>query len=218
MKVLALNASPRKNWNTAQLLTHALKGASSAGAETELIHLYPLQYKGCSSCFSCKRLGSASYGQCALKDQLTPILEKAINADALLLGSPVYLGVADACMQAFIERFLYPYITYSAGSACLAPKQMPVGFIYTFGATAARIQQMGYDHCARLHEAFIKKVFGHYESLHVINTYQFDDYAKYETSGIDVAMKERVKKEQWPKDCENAYQLGTRLVELAKGQ
>lgn len=54
MKVLAINGSPRKTWNTATVLTKALEGAASQGAQTELIHLYDLNYKGCISCFACK--------------------------------------------------------------------------------------------------------------------------------------------------------------------
>lgn len=54
MKVMAFNGSPRKKWNTATLLEEALKGAVSQGAETELIHLYELKFKGCISCFECK--------------------------------------------------------------------------------------------------------------------------------------------------------------------
>lgn len=45
MKVLALNGSPRKGWNTEILLKHALEGAASQGADTELIHLYDLNFK-----------------------------------------------------------------------------------------------------------------------------------------------------------------------------
>lgn len=55
MKVLALNCSPRKNWNTAKLLKSALKGAESAGAEVEYIDLYGLNFTGCRSCMLCKR-------------------------------------------------------------------------------------------------------------------------------------------------------------------
>ncbi len=50
MKVFAFNGSPRKEWNTATLLKKALKGAEPPGAETELVHLYDLKYKGCISC------------------------------------------------------------------------------------------------------------------------------------------------------------------------
>ena len=58
--VIAINGSPRKTWNTAMLLGHALEGAASKGAKTELVHLYDLDYKGCTSCFSCKLVGGKS--------------------------------------------------------------------------------------------------------------------------------------------------------------
>jgi multimeric flavodoxin WrbA len=57
MKVMAFNGSPRKKWNTATLLANALKGAVTQGTETELIHLYELNFKGCISCFACKTIG-----------------------------------------------------------------------------------------------------------------------------------------------------------------
>ena len=51
MKIMAFNGSPRKkNWNTVTLLEHALQGAASAGAETELVQLYDLDFSGCISC------------------------------------------------------------------------------------------------------------------------------------------------------------------------
>ena len=49
MKVLAINGSPRKNWNTGLLLKNALDGAALGGAEVELINLYGLNFKGCIS-------------------------------------------------------------------------------------------------------------------------------------------------------------------------
>jgi multimeric flavodoxin WrbA len=87
MKVIAINGSPRKGWNTATLLNRALEGAASEGAETELIHLYDLDFKGCISCFACKLKGGKSYGQCAVKDELTPLLKQIEEeADALVIG------------------------------------------------------------------------------------------------------------------------------------
>ena len=63
MRAIAVNGSPRKNWNTASLLEHALSGATKDGAETELVHLYDLDFKGCISCFACKKIGGKSYGR-----------------------------------------------------------------------------------------------------------------------------------------------------------
>jgi multimeric flavodoxin WrbA len=53
MQLIAINGSPRKNWNTAKLLEQAIEGAKSLGAQTELIHLYDLNFQGCTSCFAC---------------------------------------------------------------------------------------------------------------------------------------------------------------------
>jgi multimeric flavodoxin WrbA len=114
LKILAFNGSPRKEWNTAILLNKALEGAALQGAETELIHLYDLNYKGCISCFACKMKGGKSYGKCAVKDDLTPILKSIEEADGIILGSPVYFGTASAEMRAFMERLLYPYVVYEA--------------------------------------------------------------------------------------------------------
>ena len=100
--VIIVNGSPRKSWNTATLLEHALKGAESIGAKTELVHLYDLDYKGCTSCFACKLKGGKSYGKCAMNDDLTLVLERIAEADALILGSPVYLGTATGEMRSFL--------------------------------------------------------------------------------------------------------------------
>ncbi len=57
MKVMAINGSPGKTWNTATLLQKALKGAASQGSDPELVHLYDLAFTGCTSCFACKIRG-----------------------------------------------------------------------------------------------------------------------------------------------------------------
>ncbi|MBQ6352033.1 MAG: flavodoxin family protein, partial [Lentisphaeria bacterium] len=54
MKVLAINGGPRKNWNTDSLLKAVLDGAAAAGAETEMVYLYDLKFRGCVSCLACK--------------------------------------------------------------------------------------------------------------------------------------------------------------------
>jgi multimeric flavodoxin WrbA len=57
MKVLSINGSPRKSGNTAAML----KGAVSQGAETEFIHLYDIDFKGCISCLACKDKNGKSF-------------------------------------------------------------------------------------------------------------------------------------------------------------
>ena len=123
MKVLAINGSPRKKWNTAMLLNNVLEGAASQGAETELAHLYDLDYKGCISCFSCKLKDGKSYGRCAVKDDLTPVLDKIESVDAIVLGSPIYFWEVTGAMRSFLERLLFPNVVYDANHSSLFKKR-----------------------------------------------------------------------------------------------
>ena len=74
MKALFINGGPRKNWTTMKMLEQAMKGASEAGAETEVIHLYDYSFHGCKSCFACKLKNAKTNGVCAIKDELRPVL------------------------------------------------------------------------------------------------------------------------------------------------
>ncbi len=211
MKVLAINGSPRKQWNTATLLNKALEGAASQGAETEIIHLYDINFKGCTSCFACRLKNGKSYGRCAFKDEISPTLEKIENYDAIILGSPIYLGTVTGEMKLFLERLIYPYLVYDANRSSLFPKKMPVGFIYTMGADESRMKDMSIDRHIALNEMILGRIFGASESLVVTDTYQFDDYSKYVVSH-NVEEKARRRKEVFPLDCEKAFEMGIRLA------
>ena len=113
IKVIAVNGSPRKKWNTATLLERALEGAASKGAEIELVHLYDLKFKGCVSCFSCKMIDGPSYGKCVVKDDLTPLLKTIPDVHALILGSPIYYGTVTGEMRSFMERLFFPILPIS---------------------------------------------------------------------------------------------------------
>jgi multimeric flavodoxin WrbA len=111
--IIAVNGSPRKNGNTAMMLEKALEGAASQGAATELIHLYDLNFKGCTSCFACKLKDGKSYGRCAVRDDLSPVLDRIHDADALILGSPIYFGMVTGEMRSCMERLLFQYLAYT---------------------------------------------------------------------------------------------------------
>ena len=212
MKVLAVNGSPRKTWNTATLLKHALQGAASQGAATELIHLYDLDFKGCISCFKCKTIGGKSFGRCAVKDGLTPILKKVEAADALILGSPIYFATVTGEMHSFLERLLFPFFTYTEPPRSLFPKKIPTGFIYTMGVTAEMMQEWGYTQHFDKNALFLEVVFGSSESLCSFDTYQFKDYSKVLATRFDAAHKAQRRREVFPQDCQKAFELGARLA------
>lgn len=215
MKLLAFNGSPRKTWNTAMLLGHALEGAESEGAETELFHLYDLDYKGCRSCFACKRIGGASYGHCAAKDDLTPVFKKAETADAIIIGSPIYYGITTGETRSFLERLMFPYSVYDPERSTLFGRKIRTGFIYTAGAPEQAVKERGFNRNAEGTEQAMARIFGSCESFFVTDTYQFDDYADYVSTAFNPVEKKKRRDEQFPKDCRKAYELGARLVRNA---
>lgn len=212
MKIYAVNGSPRKKWNTAQVLESALEGARSAGAQTELIHLYDLSYQGCVSCLQCKRAGGKSYGRCALKDDLTPVLEKLAEADGIVFGSPIYFGNITGKMTCLLERLLFQYHTYHEGYATTAPKRMKTAFAYTMNVGEQLMAELGYEKTLGFMQSFIGRVFTPPQVLYVCDTYQIEDYAKYEILAFSEAAKLEHRERQFPLDLKRAFDLGAGLA------
>lgn len=212
MKVLAINGSPRRTGNTATLLNKALEGAAAEGAETELVHLYDLDFKGCISCFACKLKGGKSYGKCARKDELTPILDKIPKVDAIIFGSPIYFANVTGEMRSFIERMMFPYVVYDKSHSVIFPKKMNNGWIYTMNMPETWLRESGYEQIFKFNETLMIRALGSSESLIVTDTYQFDDYSKYVSSMFDPELKARRRLEVFPADCEKAFEMGSRMT------
>ncbi|EHI99984.1 NADPH-dependent FMN reductase [Clostridium sp. DL-VIII] len=214
MKIIAINGSPRKNENTGILLNKALEGAASNGAETEMLHLYDFNYKGCKSCFACKLINGNSYGQCSINDEISPILKKINNSDAIILGSPIYLGSITGEMKSFMERLIFPYLVYDENYSSLFPKKISVGLIYTLGVNEQKLEQSKWKESIKYNEFLAERFLGKVESLFVTDTYQFDDYSKYVATAFDASEKMKRRKEVFPQDCKKAFELGKRLVQI----
>ncbi|UTB32448.1 MAG: flavodoxin family protein [Methanobacterium sp. ERen5] len=212
MKIIGINGSPRKEWNTAKLIKKALEGAKSEGAETELIHLYDLEYKGCKSCFACKTKGSRSYGRCNVKDDLTTLFEKIENVDALILGSPIYFGVVTGEMRSFMERMIFPYFTYTSPPKSLFPNQISSAFIYTMNIPEEMIEDSGYKKQFEFNKQLLTLLFGSSESFMSYDTYQFNDYSRVVADKFDPVHKAKHRDKQFPMDKEAAFKLGIRMV------
>jgi multimeric flavodoxin WrbA len=209
--VIAINGSPRKKWNTAMLLEKALEGAASRGADTELVHLYDLDYQGCTSCFACKLKGGKSYGRCAICDGLTPVLDRIRDADALILGSPIYFGTVTGEMKSFMERLLFPYLRYTSPPSTLFDRKIRTAFIYTMNVSEEQMKAVQYPVHIGLNENILARTFGHAESLCSFETLQFEDYSKVVFSYTDPAARIARRKAVFPKDLEKAFALGARL-------
>lgn len=208
--IIAINGSPRKKWNTAMLLEEALEGAESKGAETELVHLYDLDFKGCTSCFACKLKGGKSYGKCALCDDLTPVLGRIHKADAFILGSPIYFGTVTGEMRSFMERLLFPYLEYTSPPSTLFDRKINTAFICTMNVPEKMMKELYAGHMGA-NEGILARTFGHAETLCSTETLQFEDYSKVVFSYTDPEARKERRKTVFPKDLEKAFALGARL-------
>lgn len=215
-KVIVLNASPRKNFNTAKLLAEAQKGAESAGASVEYINLVDINYKGCMSCFACKRKGSTTNGLCAFKDDLRPILEKILQADAVIIGSPIYYSYPTGMFRNLIERMLFAAGTYlkdgNGGWKRMLERTIPIGLIFTMNCPGEMALQFNYPTILSANEAYLNMIFGQCETLYSYDTYQFSDYSQYDCDVFDESHKKQVRETQFPKDMEKAFDMGKRLL------
>jgi len=213
MKVLAFNGSPRKNGTTATLLKKVLEGAASQGAETEFVQLNQLNMKGCQSCYSCKKRGGKSYGKCALKDDMTPFYGKIEQADAFVLGSPIYSGFITSEAKMFIDR-MFPYLNFGNFSSNF-PKKIPIGLIYTMGASDENSKM--FKEPLKLIEMTFSTLFGSAETLFSTDTLLVKDYSKIVADALEPLLDRKLKhkKEVFPQDCNKAFEMGARF---AKGE
>ena len=218
-KLVILNAGPRKNFNTAKLLKEAQKGAESIGAEAEYFDLYNYNFLGCKSCFACQRKGSMTNGVCAIKDDIRPVLEKCINADALIIGSPVYFSYPTGVFRSFAERLLFANHTYmidreNGGLKRRLDKIIPTGIIFTMNCPESMAKEINYPITLGESVNNFEHIMGYAEVLYSYDTKQFADFSKYNCDVFDEETKNRIQKEQLTKDLEKAYELGKRLIEM----
>lgn len=211
-KVIAINGSPRKSGNTATLLQKALEGACSNEAQIEIIHLYDLSYKGCVSCFSCKRKNSKYLGICTMKDELTPVLYKIMNCNTLILGSPIYFSDVTGEMRSFLFMNLsYEKLSSDGRGGSNFKGQIDTGFIFTMNVNQEQATFLRYNRIFEGLQSLQRLLNGKWEYMMSYDTYQFKDYSKYAVEIFDEAKKRKVRKEQFPVDVQKAFEMGKRL-------
>jgi len=221
MKAVFVNGSPRKNWNTGILLEEARKGAAEAGAGTELIHLNDYTFKGCQSCFACKIKNNTTNGLCAVRDDLRPVLERVMDADVLVIGSPIYFDNMTAETIAFYERMLFPVLNYKLPVDGVIqrtlPKEKKIGMIFTMNCPAHEMEKVGYTVSLPKICRKVGLLMGNkeYEVLYSCNTWQFTDYDRYDVNQFDVEDRKRQRAEVFPEEMKKAFEMGKLLAEKA---
>lgn len=104
-KVLILSGSPRKRGNSDLLCDEFLLGAEKAGNEVEKIFISNKKIGYCTGCYTCSQTG-----KCVQDDDMSEILEKMIEADVIVMATPVYFYSIDAQLKTLIDRTVARYI------------------------------------------------------------------------------------------------------------
>ncbi len=99
-KVIGFVGSPRKGGNTDTLVQAVLAGAADKGAETKIYYLNDLAIKGCQGCEACK-----DDQACATDDEMQPIYKEIIEADGIVIGSPIYAAYLSGQTKLFMDRW-----------------------------------------------------------------------------------------------------------------
>ncbi len=99
-KVLILSGSPRKGGNSDLLCDQFMKGALETGNQVEKIRVSEKKIDYCKACYYCSSHG----GECVIKDDMAEIVQKIIDADVIVLASPVYFYSIAAQLKTLIDR------------------------------------------------------------------------------------------------------------------
>lgn len=207
-RIIAVNAGPRKGWNTDTLITEASKGAESAGAAVERFDLFQLErYTGCISCFGCKK--EKFKGRCICRDGLTPVLDAIREADGLIIGSPNYLSELTASFRALYERLIFQSLTYNLENPCCNDHPIPVLLIMTSNAPDTM-----YEGLLRNYQQTLSTFVGPTEVFVSGETLQLGDYSKtdWPWTMFDPQARKQRHETVFPEECKEVFNKGVELA------
>lgn len=235
MVIMGFVGSPRKKWNSARMVESALEGAGNSGAETEMVYLGSLRFRGCSGCLSCQQPGKEM--NCAVQDDLTPYLERAWQADGLVLASPVYHFAESGIFRNFMERLLHPW--QRNGSPTRTWRQKPLRSVLIYSMNLP-YEEMCKNTCnpvidneppffwqppdtppqlfrvkkvpATQTQYMMNRTFGECRIISANDTIEVRDYTKYTMQRFDPVAKQKHHDEQFPRDLAEAKQCGAWLA------
>ncbi|MCR5826596.1 MAG: NAD(P)H-dependent oxidoreductase [Oscillospiraceae bacterium] len=209
--IVAINASPRAQWNTGTLVREAARGAEAEGAEIKLFNLYQLEkYTGCISCFGCKL--APNEGRCICKDGLAPVLEAIRTADGLIIGSPNYLGDVSAGFRALYERLIFQSLTYRTNPRSYNERKISVLFIMTSNTPKEFYAPTGYQSVLKGYQKSLEAFVGNTKLFIAGNTLQVKDYSRFNWTMFDPDAKKAHHDKVFPEEQKQVFALGAEMV------
>ena len=101
-KIVVFNGSPRMDGNTTTILDLVARGARDRGAEVRYYTLFKMKFMACQSCFACRLKED-----CVINDELREALHEVTSADAVVIGSPIYMMQMTGPVKNLYDR-LFP--------------------------------------------------------------------------------------------------------------
>jgi multimeric flavodoxin WrbA len=138
MKAIGIIGSPRKKGNTALLVGEALRGLKESGMETREYFLNEMNIRGCQGCWACKKPDYV----CIQKDDMAVLYEEIRSADAVVLGSPVYMCQMTGQTKLFVDR-LYAFLNNDFSNRLGDGKKTLM--VYTQGQPATELFKSSFD-------------------------------------------------------------------------
>jgi multimeric flavodoxin WrbA len=136
LKVLGISTSPRREGNSDLLLRQALSGAEQAGSAVEYLRLCDYRIEGCRECYNC-----SATGYCSTKDDYQPILDKMLEADRLILATPVFFMTVCAQAKLLIDRGQCLWVRHTVlHKPLFEPKRDRRGLLIAVGGSRSRKQ------------------------------------------------------------------------------
>lgn len=133
MKILAIHGSPRDGGNTEILLDAFIESAKKSNVEIEKIKLYHLKFSPCIECGECDHLG-----ECVLRDDMTWLYDKYLEADLLVVATPIFFYSHTSMVQAFFERFQAFWARKYRLNLPHPKGKNPKGILLSLGATKGK--------------------------------------------------------------------------------
>lgn len=204
MKIYALNASPRKGWNSDEMLNAFIDGVHEAAPEIEIekVNIYDLDFKGCRSCFACQ-MKSTEDGQCLFRDEAYELLRGIKSSDGLVFAAPVYYFDVPSQMRAILERLFYP------GES---DHEIPVTAVYTMNQKQQNMDKYFKHHLDDIAFHFRNQFKTEPEQIYVCNTLHWKNPDRYKFPMEWFTDKTQYHDEQYPSDLQTCHDAGVELA------
>ncbi len=212
-RIFIIDGGPRKNMNTAQMAKAFTNGVKQVSDDIEVNHirLYDYDFHGCYSCMLCKTKGSKFHDYCGRKDGITDILKEAAYADGMVFASPIFFGDVTAQTKCFLERLIFPWLSYEDFSVNPPKKNVPSAVIYTMNASTEYQEKM--EEIYQRLEQLIGRFFDKPDRILSISTKQVKDYSRFEFSEEWAQAHDKWHEEHFEEELQRSFEAGKRMAE-----